>query len=63
MTELSATYLCSFCLQENEILVDITAGNQQTFTEDCSVCCCPNVLHISHDPQTGDVSVEAEAEA
>ena len=63
MTEISATYVCSFCLQENEILVDVTAGNHQTFTEDCSVCCCPNVLHIALDPVTGDVSVEAEAEA
>ena len=63
MTEISAIYLCSFCLQENEILVDVTADIHQTFTEDCSVCCCPNVLHISLDQETGEVRVEAEAEA
>lgn len=63
MTEISAIYLCSFCLQENEILVDVTAGNRQTFTEDCSVCCHPNLLHISLDVLTGDVNIEAEAEA
>ena len=63
MTEISATYICSFCLQENEILVDVTAGNHQVFTEDCSMCCSPNVLHITLDAGTGDVSVEAEPEA
>lgn len=62
MTELSATYVCARCLQENEILVDVTEGSKQKFTEDCAVCCFPNVLHILVDEESGEVSVEAESE-
>jgi len=62
MTELSATYVCAYCLQENEILVDITEGSKQSFTEDCAVCCRPNVLHVFVDDESGDVNIEAGAE-
>ena len=62
MTEVSATYICSCCLQENEIIVDITEGPKQTFTEDCTVCCRPNVLHIFVDEETHEVNIESEFE-
>lgn len=63
MTELSATYICAYCLQENDILVNITEGTKQTFTEDCGVCCRPNVLHVLIDEEHGEVNVEAESES
>ncbi|MBI3006225.1 MAG: CPXCG motif-containing cysteine-rich protein [Ignavibacteriales bacterium] len=62
MTELSATFVCAHCLQENEILIDVTEGSKQTLTEDCTICCCPNVLHIFVDEERGDVNVDAQAE-
>jgi len=40
------TFHCSFCGEENEIFVEPEDGNEQTITEDCSVCCRPNVLTI-----------------
>lgn len=39
-------FLCSFCGEENEIFVEPEDGKEQTITEDCSVCCRPNVLSI-----------------
>ncbi len=54
-----ASYLCAYCGVENETFVDDTAGRRQRYTEDCSVCCRPNVLSITIDPETGTVLVEA----
>ena len=52
-------YLCAYCGAENETFVDDSAGARQRYTEDCTVCCRPNVLSITLDPLTGAVSVEA----
>lgn len=41
-----ATFLCSFCGEENEVFVEPEGGENQTLTEDCTVCCRPNVLRI-----------------
>ena len=41
-----STFICSFCGEENELFVEPEAGEEQTMTEDCSVCCRPNVLRI-----------------
>jgi Cysteine-rich CPXCG len=30
----------------NGTFVDVPAGMQQSYVEDCQVCCRPNVLHI-----------------
>jgi len=40
------TFYCSYCGEENEVFVEPEAGDEQTLTEDCSVCCRPNVLNI-----------------
>jgi hypothetical protein len=40
------TYQCAFCGEENEIFVEPEGGEQQMLTEDCSVCCRPNLLRI-----------------
>lgn len=41
-----STFTCAFCGEENELFVEPEGGTNQTITEDCSVCCRPNVLHI-----------------
>ena len=56
------SYQCAYCGVENETFVDDTAGPRQRYTEDCSVCCRPNVLSVTVDPETGNVSVEAQFE-
>jgi hypothetical protein len=44
--DFTGTYYCSYCGEENEIFVEPEGGAEQTLTEDCSVCCRPNVLTI-----------------
>ncbi|HTY37047.1 MAG TPA: CPXCG motif-containing cysteine-rich protein [Bacteroidota bacterium] len=60
--ELGAIYICAVCGEENETLVDPSAGALQTYVEDCSVCCRPNVLTIRVDESTQTVLVESEFE-
>jgi hypothetical protein len=42
-------YDCAFCGEENELLVDAGSGRRVTLTEDCRVCCRPNLLTITVD--------------
>ena len=35
---------CPFCIEINTIMVDMTAGRDQEFVYDCSVCCHPIVI-------------------
>ncbi|MBI4546594.1 MAG: CPXCG motif-containing cysteine-rich protein [Ignavibacteriae bacterium] len=58
---MSATYQCAYCGEGNEALVDPSGGDEQTYTEDCAVCCRPNVLHISISSE-GSVTLTAELE-
>jgi hypothetical protein len=39
-------FLCPYCGQSNQLLLDTTAGNTQKFVVDCEVCCAPIVLRI-----------------
>ena len=41
--------------------VDLSAGEEQEYVEDCPVCCRPNRLRVAIDAR-GRVRVEAEAE-
>jgi hypothetical protein len=59
---LSGTYFCASCGAENEILVDPSAGPHQSYVEDCSVCCRPQVLTVVVDESKGTVEVHAEFE-
>ena len=57
-------YDCAFCGEENEILIDARGGRPVTLTEDCRVCCRPNLLTIAVDGDgavTLEVSQEYEA--
>jgi hypothetical protein len=57
--EIEATFVCVYCLQVNEVLVDTSGGMQQEYIEDCEVCCRPNKLTISIDGELQEASVEA----
>ncbi len=54
-------YQCACCGQENETFVDPAGGSKQTYTEDCAVCCRPNVLHVQID-HDGNVDLNVEFE-
>jgi hypothetical protein len=55
------TYNCAVCGEENEVEVELAGGRKQVFTEDCAVCCRPNVITciIGED---GFVAVDVEFE-
>jgi hypothetical protein len=55
------TYECAFCGEENEVLVDSSGGRRQTFTEDCAVCCRPNLIALVVD-EDGEVEIQVTQE-
>ena len=54
-------YACAFCGELNEVFVDRTAARRQQFTEDCEVCCRPNLVTVFYDPD-GGTWIDAEQE-
>lgn len=54
------TVQCPYCWEEVEITVDASAGRDQQYVEDCSVCCRPwNVrVTISGESDNAIVTVE-----
>ncbi len=40
-------YDCAFCGEENSVFVDASGARVQQFTEDCTVCCRPNLIKIT----------------
>ena len=58
---MEGTYLCDACGEEIVIPVDLSAGAQQQYVEDCPVCCRANIIHVSLNEQ-GEADIWAEAE-
>ena len=58
--EIEATFICVYCLQVNEIVVDGAGGLKQEYIEDCQVCCRPNNLIITVDEAMREASIDAE---
>jgi hypothetical protein len=59
----TAEYTCAFCGETNVTFVDFSAGMQQSYVEDCQVCCQPNVLFIQIDEDTLDIEINSEPES
>ena len=57
-----ATFVCGFCGETVETSVDASAGASQRYIEDCAVCCRPNVLTVTVDPDTMEAEIWAEFE-
>ncbi|MBI4780130.1 MAG: CPXCG motif-containing cysteine-rich protein [Oscillatoriophycideae cyanobacterium NC_groundwater_1537_Pr4_S-0.65um_50_18] len=58
----TAEYVCAYCGESNLTFVDFSAGNQQSYVEDCQVCCRPNVLFIGIDEETLEIEISSEYE-
>jgi Cysteine-rich CPXCG len=54
-------YGCAFCGEDNDVFIDPSGGRQQMFTEDCTVCCRPNLITLTIDDD-GDVEIEVRQE-
>lgn len=58
----TADYVCAYCGESNLTFIDISAGMQQSYVEDCQVCCRPNELSIRIDEETMDIEIASEYE-
>jgi hypothetical protein len=58
---IEASYPCSSCGEEIVVMVDPSGGSEQTYVEDCPVCCRPVVLRVELT-DAGEASLHAEAE-
>ena len=39
-------FLCPYCGEPNELLVDVSGGSHQEFVVDCEVCCAPIAIRL-----------------
>jgi len=60
--ESTTEFVCAFCGESNPTFIDVSAGNQQSYVEDCQVCCNPNILYISVDEETLEVAIYSDCE-
>ena len=59
----TVTYSCAFCGEDNDVLADPSGGRRQTFTEDCTVCCRPNLITLVFEGDDVRLDVVQEYEA
>jgi hypothetical protein len=57
-----AGFQCAGCGEWNETTVDGSAGREQSYVEDCQVCCKPNVLKVTYAEDSAGFMIEAELE-
>jgi hypothetical protein len=59
MLETTAEVACPYCGETITLLLDLSV-EEQSYIEDCSVCCQPmNVCYRVEDGELAEVSVEA----
>jgi Cysteine-rich CPXCG len=56
-------FQCAGCGEWNDTTVDESAGSRQQYLEDCQVCCKPNVLEVSWDPEESKYVISAQLES
>ncbi|EDZ92477.1 conserved hypothetical protein [Limnospira maxima CS-328] len=56
----TAEFTCAYCGESNVTFIDFSAGGQQSYIEDCQVCCRPNLLYISIDEDTLEIEIFTE---
>ena len=49
--QIETSYVCGCCGEVIVVPVDISAGDLQTYVEDCPVCCRANVIRLEIDPE------------
>ncbi len=56
-------FQCAGCGEWNQTSVDESAGRDQSYVEDCQVCCKPNVLRVQYDTQEHEFVITAQLES
>ena len=46
-------YTCPHCGETIVVPVDPSAGTEQSYVEDCPVCCSPIILHVRAEGGSG----------
>jgi hypothetical protein len=59
--KVEASYVCDSGGEEIVLPIELSAGPEQKYVEDCPVCCCPNLIRVEID-EDGDLRVWAERE-
>lgn len=55
-------FQCAGCGEWYWTTVDESTGRQQSYVEDCQVCCKPNVLWIEYDQNSNEFVIGASLE-
>ena len=56
-----SSYVCESCGEEIVVPIDLSAGREQEYVEDCPVCCRPHLLLVRCE-RDGRVSLTARSE-
>lgn len=56
-----ASYVCGSCGEEIVVPLDPSAGEHQSYVEDCPVCCAPNEVFVDFD-EDGSARVSSRPE-
>ena len=51
MEEIEKYFKCPYCLEKISMLLDLSEEGQQTYVEDCEVCCHP--IQLSFEVMQG----------
>ena len=54
-----AEVMCPYCGETVEIVLDPASGTEQSYVEDCEVCCRPWQVTVRYD-ETGAADVQLE---
>lgn len=61
MEEVEKFFKCPFCLEKISMILDVSTDQQQSYVEDCEVCCNP--IQITYHSENGKVKGFSAAKA
>lgn len=53
---------CPYCGEPVDVEVDELGPSEESYVEDCSVCCRPWVVHVRREEQDGRIEVTVSLE-
>ncbi len=53
MDEIEKFFKCPYCLEKISMLLDVSVDDQQSYVEDCEVCCNP--IQVSFNSENSKV--------
>ena len=60
--EIEHFFTCPYCWEEISFVIDLSAG-EQSYIEDCEVCCRPIQIRYATDGTDGDEVIDFQADA